>query len=153
MDVVIRKMEDQDVEGVVSLELGEKRNRYGAYVFVRQSAELYPGTFLVADNNETIIGYTIGAQVQGDAATAWVLRLGVARQYRNRGIGTALLSQVIQLLARLGVRQIFLSVSPENKPALLIYSKLGFNLTQHRNGYFGKGEDRDLLMLLVPSQP
>ena len=78
---MIRGFEERDFDAVVALGQGEKRNRYGAAVFVRQSVALYPLTFLIADSDETVVGYTVGAEVQDDAATARVLRLSVGRQY------------------------------------------------------------------------
>jgi [ribosomal protein S18]-alanine N-acetyltransferase len=149
MDVVIRGFEERDFDAVVALEQGEKRNRYRAAVFVRQSAALYPQTFLVADNDETVVGYTVGAEVQDDAATAWVLRLSVGRQYQGKSIGTALISRLISELATRHVRRVLLSVAPENIPAKKIYDRLGFVKVTHQPGYFCEGEDRDIMRYLV----
>ncbi len=54
----------------------------------------------------------VGAQIVGVAVSsanedrAWVLKLAIAREWRHRGIGSALLSAVEERLARLGVRRI-----------------------------------------------
>jgi len=147
MGVVIRGFEERDFDAVVALEQGEKRNRYGAAVFVRQSAALYPQTFLVADHDGTAVGYAIGAVVQDDTTSAWVLRLNVARQWQGQGTGTALISRLIAELAARQVQHIFLSVAPANIPAQKIYGQIGFVNVAHTSGYFCEGEDRDIMQL------
>jgi [ribosomal protein S18]-alanine N-acetyltransferase len=149
MGVVIRSFLDHDFDEVVALEHRQKGNQYGAAVFVRQSAALYSHTFLVAENDTAVVGYTVGAEVQDDPATAWVLRLNVSRQRQGEGIGTALLSRLISELATRQVRQVFLSVAPDNIPAKKIYAKLGFVNVAHQPAYFCKGEDRDIMRYLV----
>jgi ribosomal-protein-alanine N-acetyltransferase len=152
MGVTIRRFQDSDFGSIVALEQGEKRNRYGAAVFVRQAAVLYPKTFLVADRSGMPVGYTVGAGVQGDMATAWVIRLSVGVNYQNQGIGTALLSRLIAELAARQVQHIFLSVAPDNVPAKKIYDQLGFTNVAHQSGYFCEGEDRDIMRYVVDTK-
>ena len=147
MGVVIRGFEGRDFDAVVALEQGEKRNRYGAAVFVRQSAALYPQTFLVADYDGTAVGYAIGAVVQDDTTSAWVLRLSVGRPYQGQGRGWALISRLIAELSARKVQNIFLSVAPTNIPAKKIYGQIGFVNVAHMSGYFCEGEDRDIMRL------
>jgi ribosomal-protein-alanine N-acetyltransferase len=149
MGIAIRMFQDPDFNAIVGLEQGEKRNRYGACVFVRQSAALYPQTFLVADHNGTAVGYAIGAFVQDDTMSAWVIRLSVGHPYQGRGTGTALISRLIAELASRQVRRIFLSVAPHNIPAKKIYEKLGFVHDSRRSGYFCEGEDRDIMRYFI----
>lgn len=149
MGIVIRKFEDPDFNAIVGLEEGEKGNRYGACVFVRQSAALYARTFLVADHDGTAVGYAIGAVVQDDTTSAWVIRLSVGRPYQGQGTGTALTSQLIAELAALKVQNIFLSVAPANIPAQKIYGQIGFVKVAHKSGYFCEGEERDIMRYVV----
>ena len=151
MGIVVRGYEEGDFDAVVSLEQERKQNRYGAAVFVRQSAALYPHTFLVAKGEETVVGYTIGAKVQDDTATAWVLRLNVTPQWQGQGIGTILISRLISQLAICQVQRVLLSVAPRNIPAKKIYNRLGFVKIGYLSGYFCEGEDRDIMQYLVES--
>ncbi|WP_067184408.1 ATP-binding protein [Microtetraspora niveoalba] len=54
----------------------------------------------------------VGAQIVGLAVSsagedrAWVLKIAIAREWRHRGVGSALLSALEERLARLGVRRI-----------------------------------------------
>ncbi len=149
MGIVIRQFQDPDFDAVVGLEEGGKRNRYGACVFVRQSAVLCPQTFLVADHDGTAVGYAIGAVVQDEPASAWVIRLSVGKPYRRQGTGRALILRLISGLAARGVTHILLSVAKGNRPAQKIYRDAGFVTVGHRKGYFGEGEDREILRYTV----
>ena len=149
MGIAIRTFQDPDFNAIAGLEQGEKRNRYGACVFVRQSAALYPQTFLVAVHNGTAVGYAIGAVVQDDTTSAWVIRLSVGQPYQGQGTGTALISRLIAELAARKVQNILLSVAPGNIPAHKIYGQIGFVKVAHTSGYFCESEDRDIMRYVV----
>jgi ribosomal-protein-alanine N-acetyltransferase len=146
-DPVIRNYTENDFLAVLPLEMGEKRNAYSAAVSVRQAGELFPDTFFVADIGGTVAGYAIGAHVRGTGKEAWVLRLAVKEPFRGNGIGILLMEQVIAALDAGGAEVVFLSVSPQNAPAVAIYRKLGFVTVCCRKEYFGDGEDRDIMRL------
>lgn len=52
--------------------------------------------------------------------------IGMLPQYRNRGLGTSFFAQVAPFCRRKKVRNIFLSVSADNRPAVSFYEKLKF---------------------------
>lgn len=53
-----------------------------------------------------------------------------------------MLERGLQGLAAAGAREVFLSVAPDNRGAILLYEKMGFSCSQEVSGYFGPGEDR-----------
>lgn len=55
------------------------------------------------------------------------LAISLYEEYRSRGIGTALLSRMVDLLKRNGKRRVSLSVQKENY-ALRMYERLGFEV-------------------------
>lgn len=59
-----------------------------------------------------------------DAATPEI-GIGVRRDDRRRGIGSALVAELIEQARLRGVRQLSLSVEPDN-PAARLYRKFGF---------------------------
>jgi ribosomal-protein-alanine N-acetyltransferase len=149
MGASVRTYASTDFHAVRALEKGDKRENYSAAVFVRQAAEIFPATFFVAGAKSEVFGYAIGAQVQGNPAIAWVLRLKVKEESQGRGIGTVLMETLIAALTSAGAREILLSVSPVNRPAVSLYRKLGFIKTGYHPAYFGEGEERDVMRLLV----
>ncbi|WP_292421932.1 N-acetyltransferase [Methanoregula sp.] len=143
----IRGYRDSDFPAVCSLEAGEKRTGYGAGVFVRQAAVLWPATFFVADHAGAAAGFSVGAQVQGKPREGWIIRLAVQEEYRSRGIGRRLAGTTIEALRDAGARTVLLTVAPHNTAAQSLYRSLGFLPVRRCKDYFAEGEDRDILQL------
>ena len=55
------------------------------------------------------------------------LAMSLYKEYRNKGIGTALLERLLQLLRKEGYRQVSLSVQKANY-AVRMYRKVGFQV-------------------------
>jgi ribosomal protein S18 acetylase RimI-like enzyme len=60
------------------------------------------------------------------------LSISLFKQYRSRGLGTALMQAMIQRLKECGCNQVSLSVSQDN-PAHRLYRKLGFEIVDDQN--------------------
>ncbi len=54
-----------------------------------------------------------------------------------------------KLLSDLGNKNFALLVHPENTPALLIYLRLGFLISEWKENYFGNGQPRILMRLIT----
>jgi len=68
----------------------------------------------------------------------WVAYVGVDRELRNRGLGTALVAWALQRVFDAGAGAALLLLSPANRPAVRAYQKVGFHLHRtvdvlHRN--------------------
>ena len=50
----------------------------------------------------------------------------VKKNYRNEGIGKALMKEVLKRSKRIGIKLVVLEVFKVNKPAMILYKKLGF---------------------------
>lgn len=57
-------------------------------------------------------------------------------RFRNQGYGFRFLSTLFGKLSAEGVSQVFLQVSSENAPALHLYQKLGFQITESVGNYY-----------------
>ena len=138
----VRPYRDGDFPAVVSLEVNGIHEPYRSAVFVRQQAALSPKTFLVAVEDGKIVGFTVAVIVHDTPDRAWILRVMVRDGFRHCGIGTALIRENCRVLSSQGVREIFLTVSPDNEPAIRLYTQEGFVQDQLVFAYFGEGEDR-----------
>ncbi len=143
--VKIRTYQDIDFSSLTSLEEAGIHSTYRSAVFVRQMGACCPDTFLVAVDDTRAIGYSIGLRVQNNPLHAWIFRLAVLASYRRNGIGTALVSAMIDRFREQGVQEIFLTVSPDNKSARLLYHQQGFVQVRECPAYFGTGHDRLIL--------
>jgi ribosomal protein S18 acetylase RimI-like enzyme len=61
-----------------------------------------------------------------DKAGVGVVALTVLAAFRRQGLGEALLRTLLREAAVAGPRQVWLSVRPDNVPAIKLYRKLGF---------------------------
>jgi len=146
MSITIRPYRNEDFAAVTSLEESGLHEPYRSAVFIRQMGEVCKETFLVAvpDGGEPV-GYTVGIIVQHDVSEAWILRMGVRDDQRRKGIGSALLKSVADILQARYVRTIRLSVSPKNLPAIRLYEGQEFVQEKIIPAYFGRGEDRIIM--------
>jgi ribosomal protein S18 acetylase RimI-like enzyme len=82
-----------------------------------------------------------------DASAAFIHSFYVRPRLRGRRIGRILLSSVLEKAAGDGFKKIFLTVDPENKPAVSLYRSAGFRRTSFLKDEYGKGVHRDLYAL------
>lgn len=65
----------------------------------------------------------------------------VKKEYRNKGVGALLISELEKKLKETKKEKIFLEVRKSNAVAKRLYEKMGFNLIGQRKGYYSDGED------------
>jgi RimJ/RimL family protein N-acetyltransferase len=69
------------------------------------------------------------------------LGLMVARGFRRRGIGGALMNAAEEWAREVGVRKIELHVFPYNAPAIALYERLGYEREGFRRKHYRRGRD------------
>lgn len=147
-DCIIREYRDDDFAAVCTMNGMGRDESYEGAVFVRQAGVLYRPTFLCAVCDGEVCGYVIGAPVTGGGA-AWVIRLGVLPAFRGGGIGRALMTDLEERFEAACMQELFLSVSPDNRPARSLYGSLGYTVTETISAYFGEGEDRVIMKKIL----
>ena len=99
-------------------------------VYVKDFGLLPDDKCLVAEVDGKIVG-AIWSRIMEDyghvANGVPSIAISLYKEYRNQGIGTALLGQMIQLLRREGYEKVSLSVQKENY-ASRMYLKAGFDI-------------------------
>jgi ribosomal protein S18 acetylase RimI-like enzyme len=73
--------------------------------------------------NDEIVGLGL-LSIRG--ARGWVSSVGVAPEYRGRGLGEALMCWLMDEARARGVQWMWLEVLTQNEPAIRLYRKLGF---------------------------
>jgi [ribosomal protein S18]-alanine N-acetyltransferase len=125
-----------DMLGVLRLERDTfQTDAYDAATFVM----LYlrgREAFLVAREQETIIGYVIGVM---DDETGYISSIAVASKVRGRGLGRALMEAVMARLIEQGARRFGLHVRQDNAAAIHLYETLGFVLVDRILDYYEDG--------------
>ena len=90
---------------------------------VARKLERDPDLFLVAEEDSIIIGVIMGAW---DGRRGWIHHLAVQESWRNRGVGSALLSEVEKRLKIKGCLKVNLMVLKDNFDAQRLYARLGY---------------------------
>lgn len=128
----IRKMTWDDLEQVVAIEndnFSAPWTETGFFTYLMREDAL----FLVAEEAEEILGYcgVIMAVDEGD-----ITNVSVKKTIQGKGVGTALLKELIRQTADKGVLTLFLEVRESNQPALALYEKQGFVRMGVRKNYY-----------------
>jgi ribosomal protein S18 acetylase RimI-like enzyme len=86
-----------------------------------------PSLWFVASMNGTPAGVAIcRGHTHGDPSCGWVSQLGVVREHRGRGLGTALLTHAFAAFQARGLERARLSVDAENTTgAVALYERVG----------------------------
>ena len=96
-------------------------------------------SFRLAVEGDSLLGYG-GVYYAGDEAN--VTDIAVAKEHRGRGIGTALIRDILNEAKERGAERAFLEVRVGNAPAIHIYEKCGFvRKGVRRNFYTDPAED------------
>lgn len=93
---------------------------------------------VLCEDGGEIAGYG-GVTVAVDSAD--IGNIAVAENYRNSGIGTALLKKLCDTAKEKGAEKVFLEVRVSNSEAMRLYLKCGFKGAYARTRYYPDGED------------
>jgi [ribosomal protein S18]-alanine N-acetyltransferase len=92
---------------------------------------------VVAEDAGEIAGFAIGYLARG--RIAHVVTLDVHPRRRRRGLGSALLEDLLGRFSKAGAREARLEVSVENPGAIAFYVKLGYLRGRVIRDYYGAG--------------
>ena len=91
------------------------------------------GVFLVCEANAQIIGFVAARQVADEAE---ILNIGVHRDFRRKGVATALLLAALDQFRSTAVTGVFLELRESNQPARALYERHGFVFSSRRKAYY-----------------
>ena len=143
--VRIRRMTLDDLPAVMELERATFPADAWTEGMMRGELADQPRTrhYVVAMIGDEIVGYA-GLAAAGDQAD--VQTIAVRAEHRRRGIGRALLTELLDEAARRGAERVFLEVRADNPPAQTMYERFGFERIGVRRGYYDDGTDAYTMM-------
>ena len=98
-----------------------------------------PGrVIVVAEHEGVLIGYASAAVI---ADVADLTRIAVMPADRREGVGSTLLTTLLETAVARGAARMVLEVAETNEPALAFYLVSGFSEIARRRDYFGRGVD------------
>jgi [ribosomal protein S18]-alanine N-acetyltransferase len=85
------------------------------------------------EQGEEIRGYAVLRPVLDEAE---LLNIGVAAGHQRKGLGRAMLREMLELARTRNMHRVFLEVRPSNTAALALYRRNGFGEIGVRRGYY-----------------
>src|SRR4029079_5623000 len=139
--ISISRMSEHDLLEVVEIEEQSGLSRWGwaAYYAELQGANrdlmLVARTVNAAIEPRRIAGYIVARETAGELH---INNFAVRSGFRRRGIGTALLNQVLHEARRRRATAAFLEVRSTNHAAQVLYEKCGFRAIARRANYYSE---------------
>jgi [ribosomal protein S18]-alanine N-acetyltransferase len=151
-DITITRMSEHDLLEVVEIEELSGLSRWGWAAYYAELQGANRDLMLVAQpkrsaaiEHSRIAGYIVARETAGELH---INNVAVREQYRRKGIGSALLEQIVHEATRLGVKIAFLEVRSGNTAAQALYGKCGFKAIATRANYYSEPREDAVVMTL-----
>ena len=128
----ITKMTLEDLNNIKDNLISDFDDFWNYSVF-KSELESDSSHYLVVKDNSKIIGF---AGIKVILPDADIMNIVVKKDFRNQGIGSLLLKELINLSKSLNIKNLFLEVNEKNTPAISLYNKFGFKKISIRKNYY-----------------
>ncbi|MDD5300720.1 MAG: ribosomal protein S18-alanine N-acetyltransferase [Gallionella sp.] len=145
----MRAMTQADVDAVLAIEQAVQRFPWTRGNF----ADALDSGYMCSVHEEggEIRGYAV---MMPAADEAELLNIGVAAAQQRKGLGRAILSEMLDAARAKQLRRVFLEVRPSNMAAIALYRSAGFREIGVRRGYYrNAGSSEDALMMACDLSP
>lgn len=145
MVTAIRSASAADVQQLAALEISTYADEgYPAPLFYQALAQ-WPQWLLVAERDNTVVGYVLAAP--GTEQALWIMSLLVADTARGKGVGRQLMQALLEQVTTSPTQfsTIALTVSPNNQGAIHLYRELGFKDIEQLDNFMGPNQHRLLM--------
>ncbi len=114
--------------------------------------ERFPETFIVAEEDNKIIGYVM-CRIESSVSSltfrpfhvtkkGHIISIAVLPGYRRKGVGQALIREALNaMITYYKAKSCYLEVRVTNTGAVNLYRKMGFKIERTIGGYYSDGED------------
>lgn len=144
MDIKIEKMTLTDLENIKDILLDEFDNFWNDSI-LKEELQNKDSNYLVAKLEKKIVGFA-GIKIVLDEAD--IMNIVIKKSYRNQGIGSLLLENLILLANKRSLSSLSLEVNEENLSAIHLYEKFGFKQVGIRKNYYQNKNGLIMLKIL-----
>lgn len=138
MEIRIRQIREEDIDGVLEIERETFDSPWSKNAFSHEIKNNLLAKYFVAVKDKEILGY---AGIWLILDEAHIVNIAVAKKDRGKGIGEALLREIISYCQEKDIDHITLEVRMSNQVAQNLYSKYDFVGYGVRKGYYSDNED------------
>lgn len=135
-EVTVRSLTLEDKERLVEMfaSMSDEALKWGLPPYTRETVERWMSRMqnlipLVAERNNRIVGYaSISELTHSRRKGVGDIVIYLHQDFHNTGLGTAMLTRLIELAKKKGMHRLGLHVIADNKIAVHLYEKLGFKV-------------------------
>lgn len=144
--IVLTELAAADIDAVVEIEKHSFDRPWSRGLFLRELESAISRTTLAreAPPSHRVVGYICRWLILDEMQ---ILNVAVHPDWRRRGVGRALMEEVLAEAREKGVRSVILEVRDGNANAVQLYSSLGFQRSGVRRDYYGQGRDGIVMTL------
>ncbi len=139
----IREMRAEDLDDIMEIESLSFSVPWSKNAFISELKNSDVAKYYVITIQNGIVGYAGLWKVLDEAH---ITNIAVHPQYRNRGMGTALLEKIITVCQKENIANITLEVRKSNETAIKIYKKMGFRHEGIRKEYYRNNKEDAVIM-------
>ena len=140
MDIKIEKMRLIDLNNIKD-NLQNDFDDFWNYNILKEEIKSNNSKYIVAKVDNEVVGFA-GIKIIMDEAD--IMNIVTKKSFRNHGIGTLLLDNLISMTHELHLSRISLEVNAENLPAIHLYEKFGFQNLGIRKNYY---QDKNAIIM------
>ncbi|AFY37815.1 GCN5-related N-acetyltransferase [[Leptolyngbya] sp. PCC 7376] len=118
------------IDGLADIEQWLSKRKLAFFL----TENIYIAYLAFVDIKEEPIGVIMGGLEE--EGRVWVEMLSVSSDYRRRGVGTALMDQLINTAEIVSARGLMVDIDHDNYGALKFYKRFGFKRVGHMNQYY-----------------
>ncbi len=149
-DVTLVAMRKEHIESVVKIERQAFKVPWTERSFRTELARPESSEWRVAQEDGRVVGYCGLMQVGREGH---VTNLAVEEGYRRQGVATMLLTELIAVARRRGIRCLTLEVRESNDGAKALYEQFGFRTVGRRKRYYPEDNEDALIMWKYDLEP
>lgn len=142
--MMIRAMELRDIEAVAEIEIESFSSPWTSAAFLKELEENKIAHYLVAVEGDNLLGYIGMWKIMDEGH---ITNIAVSLEQRGRGVGRALLSELIAEAKLLEIESMTLEVRESNLVAQALYRSQGFESAGIRPKYYDNGEAAVIMWL------
>ena len=143
-------LRDMTADDVTAVEVLERRlfpvDAWPMQMFFDELAQVDTRRYVVAEADGQIVAY---AGLMCIEPIADVQTIAVVPEFEGRGIGSAILTELIEEARRRGAVEVLLEVREDNPRAQALYVRFGFEQIHVRRRYYRDGTDALIMRLTL----
>lgn len=153
----LRRFKPSDLERVMHINIVCLPENYSTFFFM-DLYQRFPETFIVAEENEEVVGYimcrietgTPSLKLWGIMKKGHVISIAVLPEHQRKGVGCALMQEAMKAMVNYKAKECYLEVRTTNVSAVNLYRKMEFEVARTMRNYYADGEDAYMMARKLP---